>query len=62
MNRPWKIWLVFGCALAVVLAAMGWVSLTALRLDRAQVQASSRPSSRSASAWRCGAWIRCWRR
>lgn len=38
MNRPWKIWLVFGLSLAVVLAAMGWVSLTTLRLDRAQVQ------------------------
>lgn len=39
MNRPWKIWLTFGLCLAVLLAAMGWVSLTALRLDRAQAQA-----------------------
>lgn len=38
MNRPWKIWLVFGLSLAVVMAAMGWVSLTTLRLDRAQAQ------------------------
>jgi signal transduction histidine kinase len=33
MNRPWKIWLVFGVCLAVLLVAMGWVSVTALRLD-----------------------------
>jgi signal transduction histidine kinase len=39
MNRPWKIWLVFGLCFAVLLAAMGWVSLTTLRLDRAQAQA-----------------------
>jgi signal transduction histidine kinase len=40
MNRPWKIWLVFGACAAVVLAAMGWISVTALRLDRLQLQAS----------------------
>ena len=39
MNRPWKIWLVFGLCLAVLLAAMGWVSLTAFRLARAEAQA-----------------------
>ncbi len=39
MNRPWQIWLAFALCLAVVLAAMGWVSLTALSLDRAQTEA-----------------------
>lgn len=39
MNRPWQIWLSFGLCLAVVLAAMGWVSLTALRLEREQAEA-----------------------
>ena len=39
MNRPWKIWLVFGLSLAVLLAATGWLSWTALRLDRAQARA-----------------------
>jgi len=33
MKRPWQIWLVFGCCLAVVLAAMGWVSLMAVRAE-----------------------------
>jgi len=39
MNRPWQIWVLFALSLAVVLAAMGWVSLTALRLDRAEAEA-----------------------
>ncbi len=42
MNRPWQIWLVFGLCLAVLLAAMGWVTSTAVRLDRAEWQASQR--------------------
>jgi signal transduction histidine kinase len=34
MKRLWRIWLIFGLAVAVLLAGMGWVSLTALRLER----------------------------
>lgn len=39
MTRPWKVRLIFGLCLAVLLAASGWVSWTALQLDRAQAQA-----------------------
>lgn len=39
MSRPWQSWIIFGLSLAVVLGAMGWVSLTALRLDRAEAEA-----------------------
>jgi len=39
MNRPWQIAVVFALCLAVVLAAMGWISLEVLRLDRAEVEA-----------------------
>jgi len=39
MRRPWQIWLTFGLCFAVVLAVMGWMSLTAARLDRAQADA-----------------------
>lgn len=39
MNRPAHIWIVFGLCLAVLLAAMGWASLTVLRLDRVEAQA-----------------------
>jgi signal transduction histidine kinase len=42
MNRPGSIWLTFGACLAVALAAMGWVSLTALRLDHAEWRASQK--------------------
>ena len=40
MSRPWHIWSIFGICLAVLLAAMAWVSLTAMRLDRAQQEAA----------------------
>ena len=42
MNRPWKIWFVFGACAAVVLAAMAWISFTTLRLEHAQLQAGER--------------------
>jgi two-component sensor histidine kinase len=42
MSRPWHIWTAFGLCLAVVLGAMGWLSITVLRLDRAQTQAKQR--------------------
>jgi len=39
MNHPRRVWIAFALSLAVVLAAMGWVSHTALRLDRQRQQA-----------------------
>jgi signal transduction histidine kinase len=42
MNRPWKTWLVFGACAAVALVALGWISLTALSLERAQLQAGEK--------------------
>jgi signal transduction histidine kinase len=39
MNRPAYIWTVFGLCLVVLLAAMGWASLTVLRFDRVEAQA-----------------------
>jgi signal transduction histidine kinase len=39
MNRPWQIGIAFALCLAVVLAAMGWISLEVLRLDRAEAEA-----------------------
>ncbi|MBM3832803.1 MAG: hypothetical protein FJ403_05930 [Verrucomicrobia bacterium] len=40
MNRPLTVWVIFGLSFAVLLAAMGWVSLTTLRLDQAQTRAA----------------------
>ncbi len=34
-----SLWLTFAACLSVVLAAMGWISLTAIRLDRGQMEA-----------------------
>lgn len=39
MRRTWLLWLAFTLCLAVVLAAMGWVSLATLRLDEAEARA-----------------------
>jgi signal transduction histidine kinase len=39
MTHPWHIWTVFGLCLGVVLAAMGWISMTIVRLDRAEALA-----------------------
>jgi signal transduction histidine kinase len=38
MNRPWQIGLAFVACLAVVLAAMAWISFEVLRLDRHALQ------------------------
>ena len=39
MRRPWHIWMVFGLCLVVVFGAMGWVSLMAIRVERAEARA-----------------------
>jgi signal transduction histidine kinase len=44
MKRPWPVWIAFSGCLAVVLAATGWVSLTALGLDQAE-QAARRQAA-----------------
>lgn len=42
MKRSWAIWLVFAGCLSVALAAMGWISLTVVRLDEAEAKARHR--------------------
>lgn len=42
MKRTVFVWMAFGTCLAVVLTAMGWISLTALRLEREQILAERR--------------------
>ena len=42
MIRPWQTWVLFGLCCAVVLAAMGWTSLTVLKLARAKEEANRR--------------------
>ena len=39
MFRSWPIWTSFAACLLVVLAAMGWISWTAMRLDRSEIEA-----------------------
>jgi signal transduction histidine kinase len=39
MFRPWQIWLAFGVCLAVVVAAVGWLSFRALEADDAELAA-----------------------
>jgi signal transduction histidine kinase len=42
MKHPWHVWLVFGLSLALVLAAMGWISAIALRSEAAEAAALAR--------------------
>jgi signal transduction histidine kinase len=39
MYRSWPIWTCFAVSLTMVLAAMGWISWTTLRLDRSEILA-----------------------
>lgn len=39
MHRPWHIAAIFGVSLALLLAATGWITRTALRYERAEAQA-----------------------
>ena len=39
MRRVWYVWTAFGLALAVALGGMAWVTVSALRLDRAEAEA-----------------------
>jgi len=55
MNRPVRIWLAFALALTVMFAVMAWVSVTVLRLDRAQWEAQLRAEREEAirlALWR----------
>jgi signal transduction histidine kinase len=55
MNRPAHIWIAFAFCLAVVLGAMGWVSVTVLRLERTEEQAqrqAEREENTRLALWR----------
>jgi hypothetical protein len=39
MKRFWHVWLLFAVCLAVVLAAVAWMSATVMRLERAEADA-----------------------
>jgi len=39
VNRPWQIWTLFLACLAVTFLAMGWLTIKALELDEAGLQA-----------------------
>ena len=59
MKHPRYIWLGFAFCLVVVLAAMGWISLAALRLDRAEANARLQEAAarrQEAEAHRRAAW------
>ena len=62
MKRPWHIWIGFVLCLAVVLAAMGWISLAALSLDRAAAQARRQEAeAHQQSAWKENIRLALWR-
>ncbi|MEE8451528.1 MAG: HAMP domain-containing sensor histidine kinase [Thermoguttaceae bacterium] len=59
MKHPRNIWLGFALCLAVVLSAMGWITLVAVRLDRAEADARRQEAAarhQEAEAYRRAAW------
>ena len=60
MKRPWQVWLIFTLSLAVVLTAMGWISLTALRSEEAEALGQARSDYEEAvrlALWRMDAHL-----
>ena len=52
MTRPWHIWACFGLCLVIVLAAMGWTSLTVLRLEEQSRKQAAREENVRLALWR----------
>ncbi len=52
MTRPWHIWAAFGLCLIIVLAAMGWTSLTVLRLEEQSRTQAVREENVRLALWR----------
>lgn len=52
MTRPRMTWLLFAVCLAVAMAAMGWTSLTVLRLERAEARAAAQAEFERLALWR----------
>ena len=62
MKRPWHIWIGFALCLAVVLAAMAWISLDAVRLDRAAADARRQEAeAHQRAAWEENIHLALWR-
>jgi signal transduction histidine kinase len=54
MKRPWVPWLLYGICLAVALPALAWLSLAALRLERAEQ--SARQTAKQEEKLRLATW------
>lgn len=52
MMRPIHTWIIFGLCFAIVLAALGWISVTALKLDREARQHASLEENVRLALWR----------
>jgi len=52
MKRPLHIWLIFGLCVVVALAAMGWISLATLRLERDSRRHASLEENVRLALWR----------
>ena len=52
MIRPWHTWTIFSLCVVVVLAAMGWMSLTVLRLETLTTQKATLEENVRLALWR----------
>lgn len=58
MMRPWHVGVLFGVCLAVVFAAVGWISLTALGLERDAHQQATQEENVRLALWRIDSTLR----
>jgi signal transduction histidine kinase len=60
MNRPLHTWLLFSVCLLVLLGAIGWVTVTTVQLDRAQMEAAQQAEQEEKirlALWRMDSWL-----
>ncbi len=57
-RRSW--WLIYGACAALVLAALGWITVTVIRLERGELQARAEAGHQEAlrlALWRMDSWL-----
>ena len=60
MKRPWQIWTLYAVGLAIVVPAMGWLTVKAIELDRAESvarQQAEQEENVSRALWRLDALL-----
>ena len=60
MNRPWQIWLAFSMAVAILIGAVGWLSVKAIESEKAEIAAAQQArldEVASLALWRMDSFV-----